>query len=412
MHRAKMAISGIIGLSSIFIVFTILMYPEEIFQASLRGLSIWWDVVFPSLLPFIILSELLMGIGVVHFFGVLLHPIMFPLFRVPGPGGFVLAMGFASGYPVGAKLTTQLRQRNMINQFEGERLVSFTSTSDPIFIFGAVAVGIFHDPSLGVILALSHYLSSLLVGFIMAFHERKAPRTFYQSERGNLLRQGLRAMHRARMEDGRSFGTLMAEAISSGFKTTFLIGGFMICFSVLIQVLTLINLVQLIQWIVTLILLPLGFASELSSPTIYGLFEITLGTQGISLSPSSIPLLDKMILVSFLIAWSGFSIHAQVASILSTTDIRYTPYLYSRILHAFLAGFLTYFSWDPLYHSLLAPASIPTFLTQLPKGGFFMMAQYSLLHGFLFLAFVILSLFVILILRVAKRLVLLNPQRK
>ena len=45
-----------------------------------------------------------MGMGVVHFIGVLMEPLMRPLFNVPGTGAFVLAMGIASGYPLGAAL--------------------------------------------------------------------------------------------------------------------------------------------------------------------------------------------------------------------------------------------------------------------------------------------------------------------
>ncbi len=40
---------------------------------------------------------MILSFGIVHFFGTLLDPLMRPLFRVPGIGGFVMAMGFASG---------------------------------------------------------------------------------------------------------------------------------------------------------------------------------------------------------------------------------------------------------------------------------------------------------------------------
>ncbi len=102
------------------------------------------------LIAFFITSEILLGFGVVHFMGELLEPLMKPLFNVPGVGAFVLAMGFASGYPMGAKLTTRLREQNMVTRSEGERLVAFTSTSDPLFLFGAIAVGFFHQVELGV----------------------------------------------------------------------------------------------------------------------------------------------------------------------------------------------------------------------------------------------------------------------
>ena len=113
---------------------------------------------------------MLIGFGVVKFIGVLLEPLMRPLFKVPGVGGFVLAMGMASGFPAGAKLTARLRQEGQLTQIEAERLVSFTNSSNPIFIFGAVSVGFFQNPKLGVIFALSHYLGNICVGIIMRFY--------------------------------------------------------------------------------------------------------------------------------------------------------------------------------------------------------------------------------------------------
>lgn len=61
----------------------LIIFPQESFEASKGGLNIWWTIVFPSLLPFLILSELLISFGVVRFIGVMLEPFMRPLFRVP-----------------------------------------------------------------------------------------------------------------------------------------------------------------------------------------------------------------------------------------------------------------------------------------------------------------------------------------
>lgn len=122
---------------------SLIAFPQDSVNASIRGLDMWWKIVFPSLLPFFIVSEMLIGFGVVKFIGVLLEPLMRPLFRVPGVGGFVWAMGMASGYPAGAKLTARLRQEGQLTKIEAERLVTFTNCSNPLFIFGAVSVGFF-----------------------------------------------------------------------------------------------------------------------------------------------------------------------------------------------------------------------------------------------------------------------------
>ncbi len=104
------------------------------------------------------------GLGVVHFMGVLLEPFMRPLFNVPGAGSFVLAMGLASGYPIGAVLTAKLRKQNLCTQTEAERLVSFTNTADPLFMIGAVGVGMFGLVEAGNIITVTHYIAALLTG--------------------------------------------------------------------------------------------------------------------------------------------------------------------------------------------------------------------------------------------------------
>jgi len=135
--------SVLLAFLAIVLALGLILFPEEAFQASLKGLDTWWRVVFPSLLPFFIISELLIGFGVVHFLGILLEPLMRPLFRVPGIGGFVWAMGMASGNPAGPKLAARMREERAVSRMEAERLAAFTSSANPLFIFGAVAVGFF-----------------------------------------------------------------------------------------------------------------------------------------------------------------------------------------------------------------------------------------------------------------------------
>lgn len=115
------------------LVVAMVAYPDVAFQAAVRGLRLWWDIVFPALLPFFIGGQVLMGLGVVHFVGVFLEPLMRPLFNLPGIGGFVTAMGLASGYPIGALLTARLRRDGAVTVVEGERLMSFANTADPVF---------------------------------------------------------------------------------------------------------------------------------------------------------------------------------------------------------------------------------------------------------------------------------------
>lgn len=326
---------------------TLVMYPEQAFASSLKGLKIWWDVVFPALLPFFITAEMMMGFGVVHFFGILLEPMMRPIFRVPGAGAFVMAVGFISGNPMGAKLTARLREQKLITREEGERLITFTSTASPLFIFGAIAVGFFENASLGITLAIAHYTSSILVGIIMRFYQSDAAptSTYKKNNEPFLLLRALKSMHRARIEDGRPLGQLLGEAVTSAVQTLLLIGGFIILFSVLIHLIDHIGIHHMFSYLFAHLFEWLSFPASLSEPFVAGILEITLGSQMISSTTIQIPLVSKLAVISFLIGWNGLSIHAQIASIISRTDIRYTPYFVAKLLHGLLASLFTIFLW-------------------------------------------------------------------
>ncbi|MFD4928088.1 sporulation integral membrane protein YlbJ [Peribacillus butanolivorans] len=327
----------------------LIIFPQESFEASKGGLNMWWKIVFPSLLPFLIFSELLISFGVVRFIGVILEPFMRPLFRVPGVGGFVWAMGLASGFPAGAKFTVRLRQEKQVTRIEAERLVCFTNSSNPLFLFVAVAVGFFHNPQLGIILALSHYLGNFCVGILMRFYRWKEEKS--QSKGITKLpsiRQAFSQMHRTRLKETRPFGSLLGDAVLSSIQTLLMIGGFIILFSVVNKLLFHMNITGLLASWVGGILHIMNFPDSLSLPFISGLFEMTLGSK-LTSSVENASLLQQTVMTSFILAFNGFSIQAQVASIIAASDIRFMPFFLARIAHGFLASIFTVLLWGPFY---------------------------------------------------------------
>lgn len=327
---------------------SLISFPQESVDASKNGLNMWWQIVFPSLLPFFIVTELLIGFGVVRFIGVLLEPFMRPLFRVPGVGGFVWAMGMASGYPAGAKLTARLRQEKQLTKIEAERLASFTNSSNPLFIFGAVSVGFFQNPNLGVILALSHYLGNLSVGIMMRFYGKDLERQKSRDSRKISIRRALIALHRTRMNDKRPIGKLLGDSVMSSIQTLLMIGGFIILFSVVNRLLYHLHITAFLGMGIEQIFEFIHIPEELSIPFISGLFEITLGSK-LASEVEQANLMHQVIVTSFILAFSGFSVQAQVASILAQTDIRFKPFFFARICHGFFASIYAFLLWKPVY---------------------------------------------------------------
>jgi sporulation integral membrane protein YlbJ len=256
-------------------------------------------------------------------------------------------MGMASGFPAGAKLTARLRQEGQITRIEAERLVSFTNSSNPIFIFGAVSVGFFHNPQLGLILALSHYLGNICVGIMMRFYGKGDMEKVKEKGKKFHLINAFSILHQTRLKDNRPIGQLLGDAVTSSIQTLLMIGGFIIIFSVLNRMLYLLHITAFLAKAVQFLLTSLSFPISLSIPFISGLFEITLGSQ-LTSKVQAATLLQQVIITSFILGFSGFSVQAQVASILAHTDIRFKPFFFARIVHGTLAALFAFLLWEPL----------------------------------------------------------------
>jgi len=100
---------------------------------------------------------------------------------------------------------------------------------------------------------------------------------------------------------------------------------------------------------------------------ISGLLEVDLGCQQASTIPN-IPMDQRIIALGAIIAWSGLSVHAQVASIISSTDINITPYIYARVIHAVLAGLYSMLLLGTLQFPLITEQALPVFLSTIPSG--------------------------------------------
>ncbi len=140
-----------------------------------------------------------------------------------------------------------------------------------------------------------------------------------------------------------------------------MIGGFIIMFSVLNKMLYHLHITELLAKAVELLLSTLSFPKSLSIPFISGLFEITLGSQ-LTSKVQAATLLQQVIITSFILGFNGFSVHAQVASILAQTDIRFRPFFFARLLHGLLASIFAFWLWKPLSAKFSQSEIVPNIL--------------------------------------------------
>lgn len=317
----------------IFTVIGILIFPQQVFHASKKGLLLWFNTVFPALLPFMIGSFLLIELGVVRFIGILFEPIMRPIFNVPGVGAFPWIMGLTSGYPVGAKITADLRAKGQISQVEAQRLVAFSNNSGPLFILGAVAVGMLSRAEIGIFLLSIHYLSSLSVGILFRFYKKE--KGFKKQSYKHLFKKALEQLILKQRNQTKKIATILKESIMNSMDMIVQIGGFIILFSVIAELLKLFSIMSFFNILLYPIFSYIGFDSSLISGLILAIVEITNGINIIG--ASSAPIIQQLILINSMIAWGGASILMQTVSVISHSDIKVSVYVCAKLMQSFFA---------------------------------------------------------------------------
>ena len=380
-----------------------ILYPEATFNGASNGLETWVMVLIPALLPFFIIADIMVELGILNFFGVILEPLMRPVFKQPGAAGFVLAMGFTSGFPMGAILTNRLYENNLCTKEEASRLIAFTNNSSPLFLLVAIPVGMFENPTLGILLAISHYAANIILGIVLGLKKRDFTGFSSQGKNSNLLIRGFQAFINCRHDNPISVGALMGKAVNKSINNILLIGGFVIFFAVLIEILEVTQLGLVLSLFFSKIFSFVGFNPSLANGITAGIFEMTLGAK--TTSEIAAPLREQAMLVSFILGWSGLSIQAQIISIVSHNKIPVWNYLGGRLFHGVLAAFLTGLLYKPVFN---LPLSISVLnLDKIEHGSFDIWYYYyfNLFAGLSLLSLlIVLSLVMYLYIAIKKKL--------
>jgi sporulation integral membrane protein YlbJ len=315
MNKALAILS--VGLISMFVIF-----PSECALAAVYGLELFLYTVLPSLLPFFIVSSVLMSTGALNLAAKASKPLMRPLFNCPGHASYIFILSITSGYPVGAKLTSDLIKKGRITPSEGQRILSFCSTSGPVFIIGAVASGMLKSPYIGVFILLAHLLGAICTGIFARF--------FLKGE-GKQEQTPSEEQKEARMP----VGFIIKDAVKNSVASILLIGGYIILFSVLIRYLELTGILNAVGHVLSPLLRLLGLPTSLGAPMAAGFIEMTTGANIVALSSAT--LVQKAAAITFLISFGGFSVYSQCIAFTSGTGVKSGVYLFYKLLHGIMA---------------------------------------------------------------------------
>lgn len=325
----------LVAVLSVALVCSIILQPDASFQASLQGLTVWWNIIFPGLLPFLVLYEIMLAFGLVHALGTLLSPLTTRLFKLPGNAGVALMLGFLGGYTAGTAAAADLRRRQLISRKQAERLLACSHLPNPLFMLVVVGAGFLHRPLTGVIIAAAVWLSALwllLATSLISGRDDILMADQKDNSSPNLISSASAAMQAARKKDGRSFGTALGEAVSSGVQKLLMIGGFILCAAVL---------ARMCEPLVSPFLTVAPFLGS-------ALFESHLGAYAATEWQQHASSTAVAAAIAATLAWSGLGGILQAVHSASGTDIRMLPFIAHRIAHALHAALFVFLLWKPI----------------------------------------------------------------
>lgn len=123
---------------AIAILLLLLTHPALSMAGASRGLLLWSQTVLPSLLPFMICSNIIVSVGAMPLLMAPFRPVTGKIFRLSDSGGYVLLSGLLCGYPMGAKTCSEFLAQNRLSSQEARCLLAISNHPSPMFLLGYV----------------------------------------------------------------------------------------------------------------------------------------------------------------------------------------------------------------------------------------------------------------------------------
>ena len=307
-------------------IIIIISNPEKFSSGTISGLKLFFFNVLPGLFPFMLLTKLITELKVIFKFCQKLDKFSYKIFGTPGISIYTFFMSILSGYPIGAKIISDLYEKRQIDEFEAKKMSIFCTTSGPIFIIGTVGVTMFKNYKFGVILYFSHILSSFILGIIYNYLTKKKHN---QSSTSVMIKKPF-------LIDKNE--NIISKCINETINSLFVVGAYITIFYLLGEIIESLGLFNILNNIILKPFKLFNLNQTHSSGFIYGLLEVTRGAK--ILSQSATP--SSLILATGIISFSGLSIIMQSMAFLNKAKIKAHNFIISKCVHCVFSMILCY----------------------------------------------------------------------
>ena len=135
-------------LISLYLIYLLLRYPSLSLKYASTGLMLWFQKMIPTLLPFMILSGIMIRMNLTEKFVRFAHPLLHRLYGTSPNGSYTILMGLLCGFPMGARIIGELCQAGKLDREESSRLLAFCNNIGPIYFLSYVVPSLSIDKPL------------------------------------------------------------------------------------------------------------------------------------------------------------------------------------------------------------------------------------------------------------------------
>ncbi len=277
--------SNLILLILIILLTLYLVNSQLILTAILEYTNLFLTKLFPTSFLIYIIASLLINYGLINELAKFnKHPAI----------TYILIISIISGFPSGPKYIKDLFEKGYLDTPTSNYLLTFTHFPNPLFVLGSISSIVSFNIALKILLSI--ILSNLIISFL-----------FRKNKTASLLPQ----------TTSTSFSKCLSDAILSSLKTLLLVYGTSVFF-----------------YIISFLITTYFNFSPLFYVLITGFFDLTKGIFSTTIISST---LLKAVLIIIFITMGSASIHIQIKSILSDTNLNYKNFLSGRIISTFLS---------------------------------------------------------------------------
>lgn len=286
----------------------LLLFPVQALASSKTGLILWFDSLLPTLLPFLIISQLILKTPIISYVQSLIGPLFRKLFHCSDTGAFCMLCGFLCGYPVGARLIALQIQENNLTLPEGQYLLSFCNNVSPMFCI-----------SYGILYAIG---AKTVLPYLLIIYG--SPLFFGLLTRPAVLPDKTAAVKK-QTSSAENLFQLIDVCIIDSFLIMIKLCGYLILFSM----------------ISTGILMIIPLKTPLIPSLVTSFLEITDGLSRVTLLPQGI---FRTAVCIAALSFGGLCCIFQTNSVINGTGLSFTKYILHKVLITLLA-LLFFFLW-------------------------------------------------------------------